>query len=163
MDLRDAQPAIRQLKEIDFELAYLVMLTGYGLKPLSRWEKPLEDDAYGLLRELGIASKRVSRTVQTGDYVVETVFSESPGYVEVYQKRFADTPVDKSAEAIRLEGFLFGFPPCCVDVFVHHPYVHNALAPEDQKILFHWACPNCTITPLLLESYRRIHQCTEAY
>lgn len=151
MKPRDAQPAIRQLKEIDFELAYLVMLTGYGLKPLSRWEKPLDDDAFTLLGELDIASKRISRTVQTGDRVFETVFSRTPGYVEVYQKQFADKPVDKSAQTIRFEGFLFGFPPCCVDAFVRHPYVHNDLAAEDQKILFHWACPNCMITPLLLE------------
>ncbi len=44
---------VRALKEIDFELAYLALLTCEGLKPLSRWEKPLDDNGLELLRQTG--------------------------------------------------------------------------------------------------------------
>ena len=40
------------LKQIDFELAYLVLLTCQGLKPLSRWEKPLADNELASLQQI---------------------------------------------------------------------------------------------------------------
>ena len=73
-------------------------------------------------------------------------------------QRYDGTLIDKSTETKRLEGFLFGFPPCCVESFTHFGYRPNGLAPEDQELLFHWACPHCRVTPLLLPSYRRVHQ-----
>jgi hypothetical protein len=152
---------LRALKEIDFELAYLALLTRRGLKPLSRWEKPVDEHVLTLLQQIGLLTKQIRRTVKTGAEVTETFFSLSPGYVQLYESRFANTPIDKSAATIRFEGFLFGFPPCCVDRFIRHPYTNNDLAPHLQKILFHWACPNCKITPALLPAYQQIHQYVE--
>ena len=161
LDSPKIKTCIKQLKQIDFELAYLALLTREGLKPLSRWEKPLDDHGLKLLQRLGLLTSQIRRTVKTGKVVTETIFSASPGYIQLYEKRFGDIPIDKSAATVRFEGFLFGFPPCCVDQYIRHPYIKNDLDPQLQKILFHWACKDCKITPALLPGYRRVHEYLE--
>lgn len=159
MDFDSAQvrSRIRTLQAIDFELAYLALLTCEGLKPLSRWEKPLDDRSLGLLQQLGLLTRQIRRTVKTGKEVVETIFSRLPAYMELYARRFADTSIDKSAETQRFEGFLFGYPACCTDQYIRKPYAPNNIPPEQQKILFHWACRDCKITPILLPAYKAVH------
>lgn len=154
---RELQQCVKALEQIDFELAYLALLTCEGLKPLSRWEKPLDNHGLDLLEGLGLIARQIRRTVKTGKEVVETIFSRMPGYIQLYEQRFANTPIDKSAETQRLEGFLFGYPACCVDAYIRQPYAPNGLPEQDRKILFHWACRDCKITPVLLPAYRRIH------
>jgi len=144
------------LKEIDFELAYLAFLTHEGLKPLSRWEKPLEDKELQLLEKMNLLTKRITRIVNAGREVQENIFSRSQAYIDLYAKRFENTQIDKSPETQRFEGFLFGYPPCCVERYILKPYAANNLNEKDQKILFHWACRNCSITPFILDSYRKI-------
>lgn len=161
LDSQEVKQCVRKLKDNDFELAYLALLTREGLKPLSRWEKPLDDQDLELLRQTGLLTRRIQRTVKTGKVVLETIFSISGGYIQIYEKRFAGKPIDKSGETVRFEGFLFGFPPCCVDEYIRHPYAKNELAAEDQKILFHWACKGCKITSVLLPGYRQIHEYVE--
>lgn len=158
MDLESEQIKlhVRALRQIDLQLAYLAVLTLEGLKPLSRWEKPLDNGQLQSLKKLSLRVKQIQRSVKTGKLVTETIFSVSPGYIDLYEKRFGGKPIDKSPRTVRLEGFLFGFPPCCVDKFIARPYAKNDLDPADQKILFHWACKNCKITPLLLGDYRKI-------
>jgi len=157
----ELQANLRALKEIDFELAYLALLTYEGLKPLSRWEKPLDKKGLALLRRMGLLTRQVRRTVKTGDAVIETIFSRTPAYVQLYEKRFQDTPIDKSAATQRVEGFLFGYPPCCVDQYTRKPYAPNDLPEQDQKLLFHWACKDCKVTPVLLDAYRSMHDWLE--
>lgn len=149
---------IKALKEIDFELVYLALLTKEGLKPLSRWEKPLDNNGLQLLQRMGLLTKQIRRTVKTGKEVVETIFSRLPGYIQFYEQSFADKPIDKTAQTQRLEGLLFGYPPCCVDAYIRRPYAANSLPSEEQKILFHWACKNCKITPLLLSAYKVVYK-----
>jgi len=151
------------LKEIDFELVYLALLTIEGLKPLSRWEKPLNNHVLKLLQQTGLLTKQIRRQVLTGKEVVETIFSRLPGYIRLYQQRFENTAIDKSAQTQRFEGFLFGYPACCVNQYVRHPYVPNNLPAEEQKILFHWACKNCKITPLLLPAYKDVYELINNY
>ncbi len=160
-DSQEVKTTIRGLKDIDIELAFLALLTCEGVKPSSRWEKPLDDHGLGLLQRLGLLTKQIRRTVKTGRVVTETIFSMSPAYIQLYEKRFDDTPIDKSPPTQRFEGFLFGFPPCCVDEYIRHAYTKNSLPPEQQKILFHWACKDCKITPILLPDYLRIHAYVE--
>lgn len=145
------------LKQIDFELVYLALLTREGLKPLSRWEKSLDTSGLELLRQVGLLTRQVRRTVKTGETVIETIFSRTPAYIQLYQRSFAETPIDKSARTQRIEGFLFGYPPCCIEQYIRKPYVPNNLLEKEQEILFHWACPACEITPILLDSYKSIH------
>jgi len=154
---------VRALKQIDFDLAYLALLTGEGIKPLSRWEKPLDNHALEQLQQMGLLTKQIRRTVQTGKEVIETVFSRLPGYIQLYQDHFADTPIDKSPETQRLEGFLFGYPACCVDAYICRPYAPNGLPEQDQKILFHWACKDCKITPLLLPAHKKFYELVSSY
>jgi hypothetical protein len=161
LDAPQLKKCVRTLKEFALELAYLALLTRHGLKPLSRWEKPLHDTDLRSLTEIGLLTEKIRRTVKTGRQVTETIFSPSPAYIHLYRDRFADSPIDKSAPTIRFEGFLFGFPHWCVDQFIRHPYIKNDLDPQLQKILFQWACPRCRITPILLPAYLKIHRYLE--
>jgi len=153
----EIEESVRALKKIDFELAYLALLTHEGLKPLSRWEKELDEGGLGLLRRMGLLARQVPRTVKTGKAIVETVFSKTLGCVQLYEQYFAGTAIDKSARTQRFEGFLFGYPPCCVSQFISQPYTPNGLNAQEQEILFHWACKDCEITPLLIRSYASLH------
>jgi len=149
---------VNSLKKYDPQLAYLAVLTAHGVKPLSRWEKPLEQKQLDLMHQLALKTASVRRTVKTGKEIFESVFSPTPAYIQLYQNRFADSPIDKSALTQHLEGFLFGFPPCCVDQYIKTPYAKNNLPAEDQALLFHWACIDCPITQLLVPAYQKIHQ-----
>ena len=162
-DSTEHRAYLRALKQIDFELAYLALLTHEGLKPLSRWEKPLDENGLRLLRGIDLLTKQIRRTVKAGSEVIETIFSRTPAYMDLYEANFQDTPIDKSARTQRLEGFLFGYPPCCVDRYIRKPYAENNLTERDQEILFHWACQDCTITPVLLPTYRSIHDRLEHF
>jgi len=149
--------SVRALKEIDFELAYLAVLTREGLKPLSRWEKSLTDGDLELLQQTGLITKQVRRTVKTGMEVVETIFGRTPAYIQLYEQAFGNTPIDKSPQTQRFEGFFFGYPPCCVNQYIRKPYAPNNLPEQEQKILFHWACRDCKVTPALLPVYKSIY------
>lgn len=157
IESEQAGRCLEGLKAVDVELAYLAALTAQGLKPLSRWEKPLDDDAIGLLEQLDLLTERIRRTVKTGKEVIETVFSRGRGHIDSYKRRFDNTPIDKSVATQRFEGFLFGYPPCCTEQYARRAYAPNNLPEKDQKILFHWACKDCSITPILLPGYRAIH------
>ena len=87
-NISDFKKYIAALKEIDFELAYLALLTHEGLKPLSRWEKSLEDDVIQLLREMNLQAKRITRATKDGSIVTENIFSMSPAYIDLYTKTF---------------------------------------------------------------------------
>jgi len=154
---------LQALKDIDFEFAYLATLTCEGLKPLSRWEKTLDDNGLKLLQQLGLLTRQITRTVKIGKRVTETTFSKTPAYIQLYEQRFANTPIDKSPRTQRLEGFLFGYPACCVDSYIKKPYTPNNLPAEDQKILFHWSCKDCNITALLLPAYKNIYNLLNNY
>ncbi len=152
------------LSQFDFDLSYLALLTRVGLKPLSRWEKPVPVGLEDVLDELGLETAYVRRRLQNGGTTTEFIFSRSDAYLDLYLRRFDDTVIDKSVETQRFEGFLFGFPPCCVESFARHGYRPNELDVDEQKLLFHWACPDCKVTPLLLPEYRQVHrQCQDLF
>jgi hypothetical protein len=153
----EKQGYIEALKEIDFELAYLAVLTYEGIKPLSRWEKPLGNDGLELLQRMGLFAKRIRRTVRTGKEIFETIFSRIPAYLQLYERHFGDKPIDKTAETKRFEGFLFGYPPCCINGYIQKPYAANNFEAEEQKILFHWVCKDCKVTPLLFDAYKSVY------
>ena len=162
-DSPESHACLHALKHIDFELAYLTLLTREGLKPLSRWEKPLDKEGLELLKKTGLLTRQIRRTIETGNDVIETIFSPTPAYIHLYQEYFGNRAIDKSLRTQRLEGFLFGYPSCCVNAYIQKPYAPNHLRKQDQEILFHWACENCEITPVLLKTYQRIHDWLEHF
>lgn len=150
------------VRGLDFELAYLSLLTLEGLKPLSRWEKQIDGTTLGSLKRLGLKTRIVDRSVQCGRDVKELLLSTSDSALEDYASNFSGLPVNRDEATIYCEGRLFGYPPCCVQSFATRGYVRNSLRRCDQRILFHWACPDCTVTPHLLPAYRRIYRLCRA-
>jgi hypothetical protein len=146
------------LKQFEFDLSYLIMLTSEGLKPSSRWEKAVPQGLEQAIEEQSLQTAYVRRKLQNGNTTTELIFSPSETYPELYLRRFDNTLIDKSIETQRFEGFLFGFPPCCVESFAAAGYQTNEIDAEDQRLLFHWACPHCQISPLLVPEYRRIYR-----
>ncbi|NIO28679.1 MAG: T9SS type A sorting domain-containing protein [Candidatus Latescibacteria bacterium] len=152
------------ITQFDFELAYLVLLTRYGLKPLSRWEKPISDEARKAIRSEGLALETVDRRTRIGRSVHETVFAKRRSYTDLYRRRFEGTRLKDTPDVTRMQGQLFGYPSCCVEAFIKSPYAPNEIDPADQEMLFHWACPSCHVTPGLIRDYRRIHmECLQRY
>ena len=141
----------------DFEFYYLAELTRQKIKPLSRWEKALPLKAIHWLKQNGLFVKKIPRKTQSGKKVVETLFSTSSNYLELYRRKFSHTLINKDAATQRLEGFLFGYPSCCVEQFIRHPYATNNLSQAEQSLLFHWACNNCRSTHDLLPDYQKIY------
>ena len=143
----------------DEQLAYLALLTARGIKPLSRWEKPLSADILSIINgAFDLLTAQTIRTAKNGNEVREHLFSRSQPYLDLYLEAFDRQPISRSADTQRIEGFLFGYPPCCVEQFIRKSYTPNDLDEADQRILFHWACKDCRVTPLLLPLYRTVHE-----
>jgi hypothetical protein len=136
----------RNLSRLDFQLAYLVMLTSRELKPLSRWEGCLDKEADDIIRSSGLVLDTVTRRTRICRKCVETIFARDNRRTDLYQRRFTGTAFKHTPDRVRLEGQLFGYPSCCVETFVRDPYVHNGLCPQDPEVLFHWACRDCVTT-----------------
>ena len=147
-----------KLRNIEFDLLYLGLLTKEQVKPLSRWEGEFRRTEIKALKSLGLKTKTVERYLASGRIFQELIFSEDAGAIRAYANAFTRKPFDHSRHTALLEGRLFGYPGCCVDSFVTHGYVPNGLDEEDQKILFHWACSHCKVTPGLLPRYRNIYE-----
>jgi len=148
---------------IPFELAYLALLTRSGLKPLSRWEASFSPQIIRTLEKLGLFTRTVPRRLQNGQILYELIFSTDLDCLDLYSRCFADKPIQHTIEETRLLGRFFGYPSCCVEHFAIHGYTANDLDPADQALLFHWACPHCRLTPLLLPSYRKIYEQTKRW
>jgi hypothetical protein len=145
------------LSRLGFDLTYLAFLTKTRLKRLSRWEGDLAPDQIEGLRDLGLEVARVTRRLRFGRKTHEVIFSRKSYYTDFYVSRFDMTRLKESRENMKLQGFLFGYPSCCIEAFIRDRYAKNGLLPRDQQILFHWACPGCKVTPPLLRDYRDIH------
>lgn len=131
------------------EFLLLVDLTMAGLKPLSRWEAEPPVPLPG-----GLASATVPRTDRQGGEHHHLVFSRHQALLDLYAEAFAGRDLRVDATGARLEGMLFGYPPCCVEAWIRAPYAPNRLPPDEQALLFHWACPDCALSPLLVRRYR---------
>jgi len=148
----------RHLSSLPFELAYLAMLTRRGVKRLSRWERSLSPEHTDLIRSMGLHVRPVTRRTLFGRKVSETVFAAREAAADFYVSRFDGKRLSSSPGETRLKGFIFGYPSCCVEEFIRHPYSKNGLSRRDQRILFHWACPGCKVTPGLIKEYGDIYR-----
>ncbi|NIW79034.1 MAG: hypothetical protein GWN16_06025, partial [Calditrichae bacterium] len=125
---------------------------------MSRWEKPLNEPLQRWLRQQGLKVDTIPRKTLIGKEISETIFSASHNYLDFYRRKFYNSLLDKSPHSQHLEGFLFGYPACCVEQFIRQPYVKNNFSGKDQQKLFHWACPDCRSTQELLSYYRPIYE-----
>jgi hypothetical protein len=141
----------------DEELRYLVLLTVAGIKPLSRWEMQLDQDQLGTLELSGLQISTLTRSTEWGRLVTHTIFSRQSSLVQRHKAAFDGCAISAAASTIRREGLDFGYPRCCVEAFIEFGYQRNGLSPQEQGILFHWACPNCERTQMLLPRYRHIY------
>jgi hypothetical protein len=144
--------------KIEMDLVYLAILTGEGVKPLSRWEGIFSSRELGWLARYGLRYRTVERLDVSGRPIPEVVFSRDERYIERYVSAFEGKSLIKTPETIRLEGELFGYPSCCVEAFIENGYRPNGFDPKDQSLLFHWACPGCEKTAELLPLYRRAYR-----
>jgi len=147
-------------RKILFEFYYLAELTLQKLKPLSRCEELLEEKRLNWLKRKGFYTETIPRKTILGKTVYETVFSTSSRYVDFYKRKFYNSQLKKTASNQKLEGFLFGYPSCCVNRFIKHPYSHNDLSRNQQEKLFYWACRNCRVTPELIPYYNKAYNKT---
>ena len=147
-----------RLKNIEFDLLYLGLLTKKETKPLSRWERKLGPIEIEALKSMGLKIRSIKRYLKSGQIFEELIFSENKELIDVYANAFMEKPINNSYRTALLEGKLFGYPECCVRSFVSRGYLPNGFNIDDQQILFHWACPNCHVTAKLLPQYRRAYE-----
>ena len=105
-------------RELDFELAYLALLTQAGLKPLSRWESGFDEKTVKNLHALGLKTRVIERRVQNGREARELVFGRSDACLGQYAARFDHTAILRDGPSARAEGLWFGYPACCVESFI---------------------------------------------
>ncbi len=148
---------MKTLRRLGFDVAYLALLTKERVKPLSRWEGRFSRRQVKALRRLGLKTDTVDRKLLNGRTKAELIFSASSRYLDLYRRRYHRRPITKDPRTVTTEGFLFGYPSCCVHNFAENGYARNELQGRGQEILFHWACPECRSTPQLLPYYRHIH------
>jgi hypothetical protein len=144
-----------------FEFYYLAELTLQKIKPLSRCEELLDEKRLNWLKRKGFFTEIIPRKTIFSKTVYETVFSTSMRYVDFYKSKFYNSHLMKTAANQKLEGFLFGYPSCCVNQFIEHPYLHNSIRRNQQEKLFHWACRDCRVTPELIPYYDKLYNNTE--
>ena len=149
---------MKAFQKLGFDISYLALLTKEHIKPLSRWESTSSRGQVKALHHLGLKTNTVERKLANGGAITELIFSTSSRYLDFYTRRFHQTPVKKDRQTVLTEGFLFGYPGCCVRNFTENGYGYNDFIGRDQEILFHWACPGCRATPDLLPYYRKTHQ-----
>src|SRR6056297_1108713 len=154
---RGGAMSTQDLRRLDPQLAYLALLTLAQLKPLSRWECALTETEIDVLRATVPHVRRIRRRTRLGRPVTETLIANDPARAVLYERIFGGRRLRRTPETVRREGRLLGYPSCCVEGFVREPYAANGMAPDDQEILFHWACPGCRVTPTLLREYRQVH------
>jgi hypothetical protein len=148
---------MKTFKKLGFDLSYLALLTKEDIKPLSRWEGSINHKKIKTLQNLGLRTKLVERRLLNGSTTSELIFSKSNNYLYFYTNRFDKTPIRKDYKTTITEGFLFGYPGCCVKNFAENGYTKNDYSRSGQEILFHWVCPGCEITPSLLPYYEKIY------
>ncbi|MEJ2544784.1 MAG: hypothetical protein P8Y99_12025, partial [Calditrichaceae bacterium] len=147
----------------DFEFYYLTELTKQKIKPLSRIEKQIGRKEIRWLKKQGLFVDTISRKTLNGNQIIETIFSTSSRYIQFYRNKFEKSLLFKNCDEMKIEGFLFGYPSCCVHQFIQKPYKSNHLPQIDQSLLFHWACPDCRVTPELIPYYQSIYKSVKGW
>ena len=150
------------MKKID--ALYLGNLVISGLKPLARIEYPITKKllSYFIGNELII--DRIKQFAANGKKVEIILISKNQEKIDEAKAIFGGKPLRHDAETFRNWGSLLGYPRCCVEFFADENTRHspNNIFPEDQSIIYHWACPGCIKTKKLIPDYRKIWEKTQS-
>jgi len=153
-----------KLHDQRFQLLYLALLTTRRVKPLSRWEKPVGYKECETLKKFDLVVETVTRYCDNGEKIEELIFSKSSRYLTAYTRFFDNQSLRITSAQRKIEGFLFGYPSCCVENFINSGYTTNQYIDKEQNLLFHWICPHCRISPSLFHIYRSIFdECLSVY
>ena len=77
---------MKALRKLGFDIGYLALLTQKDVKPLSRWESPLDEAGLDALHNMGLRVRQIHRKVRRGHAIIETVFSSLPAYTELFER-----------------------------------------------------------------------------
>jgi hypothetical protein len=140
---------------LEEDALYLGILTTRGLKPLSRLEYPVRDEVLDRLASLGLIVEPVTRFALNGAAVTHLILGRDPSLVARYAAEFGGTVLCGETPAVVIaEAQYFGYPSCCALAYVENRCAPSSLSREEQALLFHRACPGCTVTPALIPPYR---------
>lgn len=140
------------------EAVYLAILTARNVKPLSRIEYVPERKTLDVFDELNLITEGLTQVTRGGSAVPMTLISNHWYNIAEVRKFFELKPLNLSPKTVRKWGKVLGYPKCCVEFFANEETRHspNNFSAEEQKLLFHWACPDCQITKGLISVYRKI-------
>lgn len=140
---------------LELDAIYLGILTARGSKPLSRLEYPVTSSIRNLIKGMGLIVQPIRRFAQNGTPVNHWVIGRNLSLINQYRSDFDGKLLGESmVEVVRLEAWYFGYPVCCAEAYIKSPYTQNNLSPKDQQLFFHYACPGCEETPVLIPIYR---------
>jgi hypothetical protein len=143
---------------LEADAIYLGVLTARGVKPLSRLEYPVRPDVLLVLERLDLTLGVVRRAARNGACCTHRVMSTHPAIIQQYVAEFDGTILcGRAPSVVRTEAQYFGYPSCCAEAFIREPHARNDLPWDDQRLLFHHACPACVETPKLVPLYRAAH------
>ena len=121
----------------DEELCYLAALTVAGLKPLSRWEMPLDQERVSTLERSGLQVSTLTRSTAWGRLIMHTIFSHDRSLVQRHTAAFDGRVLSSASSTVHREGIDFGYPSCCVEAFIEFGYQRNGFSSQEQGLLFH--------------------------
>lgn len=141
--------------DLELDAIYLGMLTARRVKTLSRLEYPVRPCIVDVIKRMGLMVKPVKRLAQNGTLVNHWIMGKDSSLIEQYRSDFEGKLLeDGTAQTVRLEARYFGYPLCCAEAYIKSPYAPSDLTPEEQHLLFHYACPGCEETSKLLPLYQ---------
>jgi hypothetical protein len=137
------------------DAVYLGILTVRDVKPLSRLEYAVAPLILDFLHNLGLLLTPIERVTRNGRTVTHLILGRDRNLIDRYRAEFDTTVLQgETAAMIHAEAQYFGYPECCAAAYSKHPYAPNHLHPEERALLFHTACPGCTVTPALIPQYQ---------
>ena len=141
--------------DLELDAIYLGVLTAKRVKPLSRLEYPITACIMDAIKGMGLIVEPVVRLVKSGARVEHWIMGKEHSLIDQHRSDFDGIPLEENlAQAVKLEARYFGYPICCAKAYIEVPYTPNDLTPQDQKLLFHYACPGCEKTPRLIPLYQ---------
>ena len=141
--------------DLELDALYLGILTARKVKPLSRLEYPVKLCIIDAIKKMGLIFEPVTRLARNGNHVKHWIMGKDRSLFDQYQVDFDGKLLEGNKEQlIRSEASYFGYPVCCAENYINSPYAPNKLMINDQRLLFHYACPDCEETPRLIPLYK---------